>query len=305
VPEEALVPQGGKQFVFKVVPDGKGRQQAAALEAKLGMRLAARSNCWRAWQPATASSPPARPACAQRRPPVRVVDLGKPPGRAARAPGQRASGQRRARATGLTGPQEERMRLSETSIRRPVLATVMSLLIVLIGAGVVQPPVGARVPPHRRAGGHRQHPAGGRLQRGDRVAGHQAAGRLHRRHRRAWTSSPRSRAPEQSQITVRFKLERTRTTPRPTCATASRGCARLPDRVDEPVIAKVEADATPTIWLAYTSETHEPLEVTDLINRIVKPRLQTAPGAADVRSAASASFDAHLARPPTSWPPTG
>ncbi len=57
----------------------------------------------------------------------------------------------------------------------------------------------------------------------------------------------------------------------------------MPDAVDEPVIAKVEADATPTIWLAFTSETLSPLEITDLVNRIVKPRLQTVPGVADVQ----------------------
>ena len=49
------------------------------------------------------------------------------------------------------------------------------------------------------------------------------------------------------------------------------------------MISKVEADATPTIWLAYTSETMGPLELTDLINRVVKPRLQTIPGVADVQ----------------------
>jgi multidrug efflux pump len=45
----------------------------------------------------------------------------------------------------------------------------------------------------------------------------------------------------------------------------------------------VEADATPTIWLAYTSETMGVLELTDIINRVVKPRLQTVPGVADVQ----------------------
>jgi multidrug efflux pump len=63
----------------------------------------------------------------------------------------------------------------------------------------------------------------------------------------------------------------------------SRVRGRLPDAADEPVISKVEADATPTIWLAYTSETMGALELTDLINRIVKPRLQTVPGVADVQ----------------------
>ena len=89
---------------------------------------------------------------------------------------------------------------------------------------------------------------------------------------------------ESSQITVRFKLSKD-----PDTAAAevrdrvARVRGRLPDAVDEPVIAKVEADATPTIWLAYTSETMSPLELTDIINRVVKPRLQTIPGVADVQ----------------------
>ena len=49
------------------------------------------------------------------------------------------------------------------------------------------------------------------------------------------------------------------------------------------MIAKVEADAFPVIWLAFTSDTLSPLQITDLVNRIVKPRLQTVPGVADVR----------------------
>ena len=89
---------------------------------------------------------------------------------------------------------------------------------------------------------------------------------------------------ENSQISVRFKLERA-----PDSAAAdvrdrvSRVRNKLPDAVDEPVIAKVEADANPIIWLAFSSDQHSALEVTDVANRIVKPRLQTLPGAADVR----------------------
>ncbi len=49
------------------------------------------------------------------------------------------------------------------------------------------------------------------------------------------------------------------------------------------MIAKVEADANPIIWVAFSSDKHSPLEVTDFASRIVKPRLQTLPGAADVR----------------------
>ena len=56
---------------------------------------------------------------------------------------------------------------------------------------------------------------------------------------------------------------------------------RLPQTVDEPVVAKVEADAFPVIWIALSSDRYSPLELTDLANRIAKPVLQTATGVAE------------------------
>lgn len=38
VPEEALLPQGSRQYVFRVEPDGKGGEQARRIEAHLGLR---------------------------------------------------------------------------------------------------------------------------------------------------------------------------------------------------------------------------------------------------------------------------
>ena len=70
------------------------------------------------------------------------------------------------------------MQLAEVSIRRPVFATVLSLLIVLIGAvsfnrltvreypKIDEPVVTVSV----------------RFRRSDRIAGDQATGRLYRRH---------------------------------------------------------------------------------------------------------------------------
>jgi multidrug efflux pump len=58
---------------------------------------------------------------------------------------------------------------------------------------------------------------------------------------------------------------------------------RLPQAIEEPVIAKVEADAFPVIWLAFSSDTLNALQINDLVNRVVKPRLQTVTGVADVR----------------------
>ena len=95
------------------------------------------------------------------------------------------------------------------------------------------------------------------------------------------TSSSRA---ERSQITVRFRLTRD-----PDSAAAdvrdkvARVRGRLPDAVDEPVIAKVEADSFPILWIAASAPGKNPLEVSDYASRYIKPRLSTLPGAADVR----------------------
>jgi multidrug efflux pump len=175
------------------------------------------------------------------------------------------------------------MRLSETSIRRPVLATVMSLLIVLVGLvsynrlavreypRIDEPVVTVSTTLKGASSEVIESQVTKPLE--DSIAGIDGVDVL--------TSISRT---EQSQISVRFKLEKN-----PDDAAAdvrdrvARVRGRLPETVDEPVVAKVEADAFPVIWLAFTSQTLNPLEITDVINRIVKPRLQTVPGVADVR----------------------
>ena len=175
------------------------------------------------------------------------------------------------------------MQISETSIRRPVLACVMSLLLLLIGLvsfeqlslreypRIDEPLVNVTT----RLQGASSEVIESQVTKPleDSIAGIDGVDIL--------TSVSRT---ESSQITVCFKLSKD-----PDTAAAevrdrvARVRGRLPDAADEPVISKVEADATPTIWLAYTSETMGPLELTDLINRVVKPRLQTVTGVADVQ----------------------
>ncbi|MCU0779361.1 MAG: efflux RND transporter permease subunit, partial [Akkermansiaceae bacterium] len=58
----------------------------------------------------------------------------------------------------------------------------------------------------------------------------------------------------------------------------SRARDRLPDEVDEPIIAKEEADAQPVLWMTFTSERFSRTELTDLVDRIAKQRIQTVPG---------------------------
>ncbi|MEO8194064.1 MAG: efflux RND transporter permease subunit [Gemmatimonadales bacterium] len=58
----------------------------------------------------------------------------------------------------------------------------------------------------------------------------------------------------------------------------SRVRGRLPEDVEEPVIAKQEADAFPIMFLALTSKTYDLMELSDIADRQIKPRLQTIPG---------------------------
>jgi multidrug efflux pump len=175
------------------------------------------------------------------------------------------------------------MQLSETSIRRPVLATVLSLLVLLIGAvsftrlsvreypKIDEPVVTVSV----RYPGASAEVVESQIAKTleDSIAGIDAVDVI--------TSVSRA---EQAQISVRFRLEKDADAAAAEVRDrTARVRSRLPQAIEEPVVAKVEADAFPVIWLAFTSETLSPLQINDLLNRIVKPRLQTVTGAADVR----------------------
>jgi len=175
------------------------------------------------------------------------------------------------------------MKISDLCIRRPVFATVLSLAVMLIGLvsytrlpvreyPKIDEPVVTVDTTYRGASAEIiESQITKPLE--DSLAGIEGVDVI--------TSISRQ---ENSQISVRFKLERN-----PDSAASdvrdrvSRVRNRLPTDIDEPVIAKVEADASPIIWIAFSSDKHSALEVTDIANRLVKPRLQTLTGAADVR----------------------
>ena len=175
------------------------------------------------------------------------------------------------------------MQLAETSIRRPVFATVLALLVLLIGAvsfnklsvreypKIDEPVVTVSV---RYAGASAEvmeSQVTKTLE--DSIAGIDAVDVI--------TSISRA---EQAQISVRFRLEKDADSAAAEVRDrTSRVRNRLPQAIDEPVIAKVEADAFPVIWLSFSSDTLNALQINDMVNRIVKPRLQTVTGAADVR----------------------
>lgn len=175
------------------------------------------------------------------------------------------------------------MQLAEVSIRRPVFATVLSLLIVLVGAvsfqrltvreypKIDEPVVTVSV----RYPGASAEVIESQVTKPleDSIAGIDAVDVL--------TSISRA---DQSQISVRFRLEKDADAAAAEVRDrTSRVRNKLPQAIEEPVIAKVEADAFPVIWLAFTSDSLTRLQINDLVNRIVKPRLQTVTGVADVR----------------------
>ena len=175
------------------------------------------------------------------------------------------------------------MQLAEISIRRPVFATVLSLLIVLVGGvsfnrltvreypKIDEPVVTVSV----RYAGASAEVIESQVTKPleDSIAGIDGVDVI--------TSISRA---DQGQISVRFRLEKDADSAAAEVRDrTSRVRNRLPQAIEEPVISKVEADAFPVVQVGFSSESLTSLQINDLVNRIVKPRLQTVTGVADVR----------------------
>ncbi|MEX0814690.1 MAG: efflux RND transporter permease subunit [Dongiaceae bacterium] len=175
------------------------------------------------------------------------------------------------------------MVISDVCIRRPVFATVLSLLLVLVGLlsyarltvreyPNIDPPVVNVETTYKGAGAEIVETQVTQVLE-DTLGGIEGIDFM--------SSISRSEA---SQITVKFTLDRD-----PDAAASDvrdrvgRVRGLLPDEIDEPIIQKVEADAQPIIYLAFFSDRHTPIEITDYADRYVKDRLQTLPGVAEVR----------------------
>src|SRR5688572_1058700 len=87
-----------------------------------------------------------------------------------------------------------------------------------------------------------------------------------------------------SNITLEFHLERgVEAAAQDTRDKVARIRERLPEDVEEPVVAKQEADANPFFWLALSGENYDLLQLSDIGDRMVKSRLQTLPGVGQAR----------------------
>jgi multidrug efflux pump len=175
------------------------------------------------------------------------------------------------------------MGISELCIRRPVFATVMSLLMLLLGVvsydrltvreypNIDEPVVSVQTS-YTGASAEIVETQVTQVLEGS-IAG--IAG--------IDTIESQSRS-ETSRITVRFTLDVD-----PDVAASdvrdrvSRVRRNLPDEVDEPTVAKVEADAQPVLFMSFTSDRSSPLEISDYVDRFVVDRLKNMTGVADVQ----------------------
>src|SRR5436190_14505551 len=174
------------------------------------------------------------------------------------------------------------MQLPEICIRRPVLATVLSLLIVLIGAISFQrlsvreypkidtPVVSVRTVYKGASPQVMESQITQPLE--DSLSGIEGV--------RTIKSVSRE---EVSQITVEFLLERNvDSAANDVRDRVARVRALLPEAADDSVVSKIEADAQAIIWLRLLSDRHSALELSDYADRYVADRLKTLPGVASV-----------------------
>src|SRR5690554_1285466 len=175
------------------------------------------------------------------------------------------------------------MQLPQICIRRPVFASVLSLIIVLIGLisydrltvreypAIDEPVVSVRTEYKGVSPEVIESQVTKPLE--DQLSGIEGVDVM--------TSRSRS---EVSYINVKFNITRD-----PDAAAAevrdkvSRARRFLPDEVEEPVISKVEADSTPIIYVGVITGSLSQMEASDYINRYIKTRLSVLPGAAEVR----------------------
>ncbi|WP_067221833.1 efflux RND transporter permease subunit [Stappia indica] len=171
----------------------------------------------------------------------------------------------------------------EFFVRKPVFATVVSLMVLLLGLVAffrlavreypnIDPPVVSVRTDYPGASAEIIESQVTQVLEGS-IAGIGGVEVLESRSR-----------PESSRITVRFLL-----TVDPDEAAnevrdrVSRVRGRLPDEVSEPVVSKVEADAQAIIFIALTSDRNTAIEVSDYADRYIRDRLQNLPGVAEVR----------------------
>lgn len=175
------------------------------------------------------------------------------------------------------------MNLSNLSIRRPVFATVMSLLIIVLGVmafsrltlrelPAIDPPI---VSVDVNYPGASAAVVETRITQilEDALAGIEGIETIESR-------SVNGRASISIEFTLAREIEAAANDVRDA---VSRVTNRLPEEADPPQVEKVEADADPILWLNMSSTRMDTLQLSDYAERYVVDRLSSVDGVAQVR----------------------
>lgn len=174
------------------------------------------------------------------------------------------------------------MKLSEVSIKRPVFATVMSLTILIFGIisftrlpvreyPDIDPPIVSISTFYRGAS-----PSVVETEITDIIEEQLST----LEGIKTITSSSREQG---SVITVEFELSRNvEEAANDVRDRISRISGRLPQEAEDPIVAKVDVNAQPIIWLALSSDQYSPLELSEVADVILKEHLQRLPGVGTV-----------------------
>jgi hydrophobe/amphiphile efflux-1 (HAE1) family protein len=174
------------------------------------------------------------------------------------------------------------MQLPQISIQRPVLTVMMSLALVLFGViGLIRLPVRELPnidPPIVSV--QTVYPGANA-----EVIETEVTERLEEElNSIEGIKTMTSESAEQvSNITIEFKLAR----PIDVCAQdvrdrVARVRGKLPDDIEEPIVAKQEADAQPVMWIALHSDRYNTLELSRIAERQLKDVLQTVGGVSQI-----------------------
>ncbi len=174
------------------------------------------------------------------------------------------------------------MTLSELSIRRPVLAAVFSLLIIVLGiAGVTQIPIRELPDIDAAVVAVTTDYTGAAPEIIDSDITEIIDGAVAGISGVKTITSESSRG--RSRTTIEFELGRNIDEAANDVRDAvGRVRGRLPDEVDEPRVIKNDSNSDPVMRLAVTSTRMDPAEVTDYIDRFIKDRITTIEGVATV-----------------------
>ena len=174
------------------------------------------------------------------------------------------------------------MRISDVSIERPVLATVMSLVIVIFGAlsflrlpnrelPDVDPPVVSVTTLYLGAPAEVIETSITQPLEDQLIA---IEGVKH------LTSVSREQV---SAITVQFELGRNvDLAANDVRDRVARARKDLPQEIDDPIVAKREADASPIMWIGLSSAKRGQVEISTLAETRIKDRLAKLPGVSEV-----------------------